>query len=174
MEELKSQRICKFCVLNDLNCNNVCEMLQKAYGESAMKKTSVYEWYKRFQDGREHNTSIIIDENMKKVEKMVINDRRITIREVADKIGISNGSSHNIFSYVLGMKRVAAKFIPKLLNFEQENNLISIAQDLLNDVNDDPSLLERVITGDETWVYGYDVETKSQSSTWKHPTSPRA
>jgi hypothetical protein len=30
-------------------------MLQKAYGESAMKKTtSIYEWwYRRFQDGRE-------------------------------------------------------------------------------------------------------------------------
>jgi hypothetical protein len=28
-------------------------MLQKAYGESAKKKTSVYEWYKSFQDGRE-------------------------------------------------------------------------------------------------------------------------
>jgi hypothetical protein len=28
-------------------------MLQKAYGEFAMKKTSVYEWYKHFQDGRE-------------------------------------------------------------------------------------------------------------------------
>jgi hypothetical protein len=31
----------------------VCEVLQKAYGESAMKKTSVSEWYKRFQDSRE-------------------------------------------------------------------------------------------------------------------------
>ncbi len=72
------------------------------------------------------------------------------------------------------MKRVAAKFIPKLLNFDQKNNRMNIAQQLLNDVNDDRSLLERVITGDETWVYGYDVETKAQSSTWKHSTSPRA
>jgi hypothetical protein len=48
---------------------------------------------------------------------MVMNDRRITIREVADKVGISIGSCHNIFSNVLSMKRVAAKFIPKLLNF---------------------------------------------------------
>jgi len=47
------------------------------------------------------------------VEKMVMNDRRITIREVADEVGISIGSCHNIFSNVLGMKRVAAKFIPK-------------------------------------------------------------
>jgi histone-lysine N-methyltransferase SETMAR len=30
-----------------------------------------------------------------------------------------------------------------------------------------------VITGDESWVYGYDPETKAQSSKWKHPSSPR-
>jgi len=33
--------------------------------------------------------------------------------------------------------------------------------------------LSRVITGDESWVYGYDTETKQQSSQWKSPTSPR-
>ena len=40
---------------------------------------------------------------------------------------------------------------------------MSITQELLNDVNDNPDLLKRVITG-ETWVYGYDVEIKTQSS----------
>jgi hypothetical protein len=35
----------------EVKCNKMCKMLQKAHGESAMKKTSVYEWYKRFQDG---------------------------------------------------------------------------------------------------------------------------
>jgi hypothetical protein len=30
-----------------------------------------------------------------------------------------------------------------------------------------------VITGDETWVYGYDPEMKVQSSQWKHSSSPR-
>jgi hypothetical protein len=33
--------------------------------------------------------------------------------------------------------------------------------------------LKSVITGDETWVYGYDTETKWQSSHWKCHTSPR-
>jgi len=32
---------------------------------------------------------------------------------------------------------------------------------------------ENVITGAETWVYGYDVETKAQSSQWVSITSPR-
>ena len=40
------QRICiKFCVKNEIKCKKVCEMLTKAYGESAMSKTRVYEWF---------------------------------------------------------------------------------------------------------------------------------
>ena len=31
----------------------------------------------------------------------------------------------------------------------------------------------RIITGDESWIYGYDPETKQQSSQWKNPGSPR-
>ena len=115
-------------------------MLIKAYGESAMSKTRVYEWYKRFQDGREdvedderpaRPSTSRTDENVEKVKEMVMNDRRITIREVADAVGISIGSCHEIFSNVLGMKRVAAKFVPKLLNFEQIQRRIEVAQESL-------------------------------------------
>ena len=49
---------------------------------------------------------------------------------------------------------------------------MEVAQESLNKVNDDAELLKRIITGDETWVYGYDVETKSQSSQWRHFGSP--
>ena len=68
---------------------------------------------------------------------------------------------------------MAAKFVPKLLNFDQKTRRMIIAQEMLNDVNDDPDLLKKVITGGESWVYGYDVETKAQSSQWKHTESPR-
>ena len=44
---------------------------------------------------------------------------------------------------------------------------------MLNDVNDDPDLLKRIINGDVSWVYGYDVETKAQSFQWKHIESSR-
>ena len=83
---------------------------------------------KRFQDGREdvederpgRSSSSTTDENVEKVKEMVMNDRRITIREVDDDVGISIVSCHEIFSNDLGMKRMAAKFVPKLLNFEQK------------------------------------------------------
>ena len=59
------------------------------------------------------------------------------------------------------MKRVSAKFVQKLLNFEQKQRRIKISQESLNEVNDDAELLKRIITDDETRVYEYDVETNS-------------
>ena len=71
------QRICiKFCVKNEIKCNKVCEMLTKAYSESAISKARVYELYKRFQDGHEdvedaersgRPSTSTTDENVEKV-----------------------------------------------------------------------------------------------------------
>ena len=55
-------------------------------------------------------------------------------------------------------------YVPKLLNFEQKQRRMDIAQETLTTFNDDPDLLKKVITGNESWVYGYDIETKAQSS----------
>ena len=71
------------------------------------------------------------------------------------------------------MRRVSAKFIPKLLSGEQKQHRLQVAQELINRSENDADLLNSVITGDESWVYGYDPETKDQSSQWKSPGSPR-
>ena len=44
---------------------------------------------------------------------------------------------------------------------------MNIAQKILTTFYDDPNLLKKVITGDESWVDGYDIEIKDQSSQWK-------
>ena len=53
---------------------------------------------------------------------MILNNHGITIREVADDIGVSFGSCQAIFMKVLGMKREAAKIVPKLVNFEKKQS----------------------------------------------------
>jgi len=45
--------------------------------------------------------------------------------------------------------------------------------DLKANAANDPSFHSNVITGDETWVYAYDPETKTQSSQWKSLGSPQ-
>jgi hypothetical protein len=38
---------------------------------------------------------------------------------------------------------------------------------------DDPSFILRAFTGDESWFYGYDPETKQQAWQWMSPGSTR-
>ena len=39
---------------------------------------------------------------------------------------------------------------------------------------EDVQFLKNTVTGEESWVYGYDPETKQQLSQWKGPMSPRS
>ena len=63
--------------------------------------------------------------------------------------------------------------VPRLLTEEQKENGVTVSQELLDRSNTDENFLKNVITGDETWVYGYDVETKVQSSQYVGKYSPR-
>jgi hypothetical protein len=46
--------------------------------------------------------------------------------------------------------------------------------ELCEKAKEDPAFISRLITGDESWIYGYDPETKQQSSQWKSPQTPSA
>jgi len=45
-------------------------------------------------------------------------------------------------------------------------NRLEICQDLLGRLEIEPHFLDKVITGDESWVFDYDPETKWQSAEW--------
>ena len=88
------------------------------------------------------------NENIEAVKEMILDNRRITIK-VVNNVAISFGSCQAIFTYGLVMKRGAAKKA-KPLHFEQEQCRMDIVQEMLT-----------VLTGDESWVYSYDIETKA-------------
>jgi len=71
------------------------------------------------------------------------------------------------------MKRVCVKFVPRLLTDDQLEQRQTIARELFERSFEDVQFLKNIVTGDESWVYGYEPETKQQSSRWKGPTSPR-
>jgi hypothetical protein len=182
MTEHVEQRYCiKFCQkLGDTQSETI-RKIQQAFGD-AMGVTQIKDWYNRFKNGR---TSVDSDQRtgrpstsrnpnvINKVSSLIMEDRRLTVREIANDIGISDGSAHAILTDDFGMRRVAAKFVPKLLSCEQKELLLDVVQNMMECANGDLDFLMTVITGDESWVYGYDPETKAQSSQWKSPSSPR-
>ena len=183
MENIVEQRVClKFCVSNDISCGESLKMLRNTYGESCISKTRAYEWYKAFKEGRE----VVVDlprsgrpstattkENIDRIKKLVLENRRMSLRELASEVNISFKSVHNILIDILGMKRVAARLVPKELNFVQKAQRKHVAEDMVSRASTDPTFMKRIITGDETWVYEYDMQTSQQSSEWRLDNEPK-
>jgi len=67
---------------------------------------------------------------------------------------------HEILTENLGMHRIAAKFVPRLLNDDQKQNRVDVSQELLDRANDD-NFLKNIITGDETGCMGMMSKRKS-------------
>jgi len=182
MNVKEEQRVCvKFCVKLNKTFSETFLMLQAAFGEECLSRSCCHQWFKRFKDGRTSTdddarsgrpSTSINDDNVAKVNALVRSDRRLTIREMAEECNISFGSCQEILTEKLQMRRVAAKIVPKLLTEDQKQHRIHLSEELLQKANDDESFLKHVITGDETWVFGYDVETKAQSSQWTSKGSP--
>ena len=82
-------------------------------------------------------------------------------------MGISVGSAHLILHDDLCLSKLSARWVPKALPPNQLNlgSELSTAILLRNEADED-RFFDRIITGDETWVYQYDPETKQQSKQW--------
>jgi len=96
-------------------------------------------------------------------------NRWLTVRSIAEQVNIDRETVRKILIEDLDMRKVCAKMVPKELTEEQKRRRVTIYQDLLERQDD---ILGHVITGDETWVYQYNPETKRQSAHWKTANSP--
>jgi hypothetical protein len=69
------------------------------------------------------------------------------------------------------MRRTVAKFVPRLLTNDQKQRRVNMCLELGEKANQDPAFtrISRIITGDESWIYGYAPQRKQQSSQWKSP-----
>ncbi|XP_029653013.1 protein GVQW3-like [Octopus sinensis] len=99
--------------------------IQEAFGDDAMGKTQIKEWYNQFKDDRTSEDSEprcgrpLTSRNEKiiaKVRGKVYGDCCVTIEEIIAKVGISHGSVQSIITGDLCMRWMSAKFIEKLLS----------------------------------------------------------
>jgi len=174
MKELEEQGVCvNVCCKRGKNFTETFQLLNQSYGENCMSRTQCCEWCKHFKEGRMsvgvdprpgRASTSTNDDHVERVRAVIRGNPRLSVREVADEVGISIGSCHQMFTAKLQMCRVSAKFVPLLLTDDQKENRVDISQELLANANGNENFLKNIITGDETWVCGYDAETKVQSS----------
>jgi histone-lysine N-methyltransferase SETMAR len=127
-------------------------------------------------------TNVQDDQAPAKRQKMLKKFENISTKTVAEQsislqtlLGwISYGVCQEILIENLNIRHIAAKFVPHLLTNDQKQRHVNLCLEVQEKANKDPTFISRIITRDESWIYGYDPETKQQSFLWKSPQSLKA
>ena len=180
-DTLEERYAIKFCFKLGKNAAKIYGMLQTALRPSCMNRASVFEWHKRFKEGR---VSVRDDERcgrskevrkpelIGQIKNFMDKDRRVSIETISEQFDISVGTVHTIIQEELKMRKICAKFVPRVLREDQKERCHD-SREMAALINSDPAVLDALVNFDESWIYCYDPETKIQSSQRKHAGSPR-
>ena len=100
------------------------------------------------------------DENITKVHQMVLDDRQIKVREIAAVMNMLTERVCHILNQHLGMRKLSARWVPRLLTVYQKHVRMDIYNALLAQFRCNKSeFWRRLIIVDETWIHHYTPET---------------
>jgi len=98
---------------------------------------------------------------------MVLDDLRMKVREIAETIGSSKERVGYILYEELDMKKLCARWVPRLLTADQKRTRMEISVHCLERFNKNKTdFVRRFIAMDETWIHHYTPESKQQSKQW--------
>jgi len=95
----------KFLVKLGKNGPKIHQMLQQVFGEYALNEKTVFKWVQHFREGRENPkddarsgrpSTKSGNENINHVHSLVLSDRRLTVRMIAEELGLGKSSIHTI------------------------------------------------------------------------------
>jgi len=136
-------------------------ILTDTLGEHAPSYATVKNWVALFKHGdfytcleprlgrpKKVTTPEIIDQ----IHKLILEDRRISHKSIAEQLCISRERVGSIIHEDLDMQKLSAKWAPKCLNADQKRQRCQSSEQLLEFFRHDPNdFLSRLLTMDETW-----------------------
>lgn len=182
MEKNELCAVIKYLCLQKMSTKEIFLDIQQTVGSNAIPDSTVAYWVAEFKRGRssceddprsDRPSTSVNAPTVAKIKKMVLEDRRITIKYLAETLKISFGSVHSILIDVLDFKKVSARWVPRMLIESNKDLRVEVAERNLEMIKRDPdTFYRRFVTMNETWVHHFDPETKKQSMSWKRPFSP--
>ena len=66
-----------------------------------------------------------------------------------------------------GYVKICVRWVPHLLTEEQKQNRVRLASQVIEKYDKcDPRRLEEIVTGDETWIYHFQPDSKAKNKVW--------
>ncbi|GBP10691.1 Putative uncharacterized protein FLJ37770 [Eumeta japonica] len=117
--------------------------------------------------------TVVTEENVRKIEKLVLADRRIKLWQIAEELQISKKRVGEIIHEHMNMRKISARWVPKMLTPFDKQRRLQTSKDFLELVGDNiDEICDRIVTVDETWVRQYDPESKQESMQWTKKERP--
>ena len=63
-----------------------------------------------------------MEDNVTKLHDLVLANRRLKVREIAETVGISKDLMGHIQHEILGMRKLSARWVPHLLTSDNKHN----------------------------------------------------
>ena len=67
------------------------------------------------------------------VKQLVGSDRRLTVRMIADELGLNGESVRTILQHDLGMRKMCAKLLPKILPKDKKQRRVNFRKGMLGE-----------------------------------------
>ena len=175
MEEQRT--VVKFYVQLGKSIQELTDDLLEVYGDEAMAPRTIRKWVQRFKEGRASTeddpragrpSTSTTEDHVEEVRRMVHDDPKITTRTISRETNISLGSVVSILHDKLNMSKISARWVPRLLTVVHRQTRVELCNHFINRFDHNPEdFISRIVTGDETWLYGYDPATKQMSMEWR-------
>ena len=123
-DTLEERYAIKFCFKLGKNATETYGMLQTAFRRSSRNRALVFEWHKRFKEGREYvkddercgrSKEVNTPELIGQIKNFMNKDRRVSIETISVQFDVSVGTVHTINHEELKMRKICAKFVPRVL-----------------------------------------------------------
>ncbi|GBP54687.1 Histone-lysine N-methyltransferase SETMAR [Eumeta japonica] len=176
MEKSEFRVLIKHYFLRKKTITETKKKLDKYYGDSVPSISMVKKWFTEFRCGRTSTSDaersgrpkeVITPEIVDKIHEMILDDRRMKVRELAHAVGISTERVHHILHEYLDKRKLSARWVPRLLTLDHKRNRVTTSKECLAMFSRNPDeFLRRFVTVDETWIHHNTPETKEQSKQW--------
>ncbi|XP_035209507.1 histone-lysine N-methyltransferase SETMAR-like [Stegodyphus dumicola] len=103
-----------------------------------------------------------------RVNECILANRHITIDDISNELDISHGSVHKIIADHLKFRKVCARLLLEERKGKRFESAFAFLQRYQTEGNE---FLDKIVTGDETWIYHFSPETKRSSLERKYCSS---
>ena len=131
MEKEKYRSVIRFLFLEGKSRSEIEERLDAVYGESSPSMATIKNWFNEFQRGRTSvfdetragaPKTVTTENNVTKIHALILTDCRLKVREIAATVSISKNRVGYILHEILGMRKLSARWMLRLLIPENKRN----------------------------------------------------